>query len=248
MFVDATGSDIGSNGVEIKLLVNDSQEADRVLIYNEVNQSPAYTSYDAIKYLNKDFPNVYTMSADMKPLAIDMQDIKAQLDAGQSEVVVPLSIKRESNKRFGSLKMELSENTTGMQISLKDNQSKSIESWYTGVVKNILFEVTDTEINRYSLVFKQNTTSNKDVLNDINGQKGNVNKTELIVYPNPTDGKLTLKLGNNQDHQGSYQVFDMTGRLLLEGQLQKSQIDVSKLSAGQYLIKSQNLETIFNKN
>ena len=248
MFVDATGSDIGTNGVEIKLLVNDSQEADRVLVYNEANQSPTYTTYDAAKYTNTDFPNIYTLSADAKPLAIDMQDIKAQLDAGKTEVVIPITIKREANKRYASLKMELSANTTGMEISLKDNQSKSVEPWFTGNLKSVQFAATDAEINRYSLVFKQNTTSVKDLLKDIASNKNNASKSELTVYPNPTDGKLSLKLSNGDNYQGNYQIFDMTGRLLMEGKSQKTQIDASKLSSGQYIIKTKSQVSIFNKN
>jgi hypothetical protein len=248
MFADATGSDIGTNGVEIKLLVNDSQEADRVLIYNEANQSPAYTTYDAAKYTNTDFPNIYAMSADAKPLAIDMQDIKKQLDGGQTEVVIPITIKREANKRYASLKMELSANTTGMEISLKDNQSKSVEPWFTGNLKSVQFASADAEINRYSLVFKQNTTSVKDLLKDITNNKNNASKSDLTVYPNPTDGKITLKLSNGENYQGGYQIFDMTGRLLMEGKSQKIQIDASKLSSGQYIIKTKNQVSIFNKN
>ena len=248
MFVDATGSDIGTNGLEIKLLVNDSQEADRVLIYNEANQPSSYTNYDATKFTDKDFPNIYTLSADAKPLAIDMQDINAQLEAGQTEVVIPITIIREANKRYASLKMELSANTTGMDISLKDNQSKSVEPWFTGNVKNIQFAAADAEINRYSLVFKRNTTSTKDVLKDIVNNKDNSSKSELAVYPNPTDGKLTLKLSNGESYQGNYQILDMTGRILLEGKSLKTQIDASTLSTGQYIIKTKNQVSIFNKN
>jgi sRNA-binding protein len=245
MFVDATGSDIGTNGLEIKLLVNDSQEADRVLVYNEANQSSAYTNYDAAKYRNTDFPNIYTLSADAKPLAIDMQDINAQLEAGQTEVIIPITITREANKRYASLKMELSANTTGMDISLKDNQNKSVEPWFTGNVKNVQFAAADAEINRYSLVFKRNTTSTKDLLKDIANNKNN---TSIAVYPNPTDGKLTLKLSNGESYQGGYQILDMTGRILMEGQSMKIQIDASKLPTGQYIIKTENQVSIFNKN
>ena len=70
----------------------------------------------------------------------------------------------------------------------------------------------------------------------------------VFVYPNPTDGKLTLKLSNGDNYQGAYQIFDMTGRLLMEGELQKTQIDATKLSSGQYVIKTKSQVSIFNKN
>jgi hypothetical protein len=247
MFADATGSDIGPNGVEIKLLVNDSQEADRVLIYNEAYQSPVYTNYDAAKYLNQDFPNVYTLSADNKPLSIDMQDIKAQLDAGQSEVVIPLGVNREANKRFATLKWELSENTTGLDIHLKDLQTQTTEPWSTGVVKNIALDQQSLTTKRYALVFKQQATSTKDPLADANDQNRS-RKLELIAYPNPTDGKLTLKLSNGAYYQGEIELFDMVGRSLFKVRCASQlPIDVSGLAQGQYVVKSSARSVLFRK-
>jgi hypothetical protein len=238
MFADATGSDIGQNGVEIKLLVNDSQEADRVLIYNEPNQSPAYTTYDAVKYLNQDFPNIYTLSADAKPLAIDMQDIKSQLDAGQPEVIIPLGVNRESDKRFSSLKWELSENTTGMDLYLKDLQTQQVEPWSTGVAKSIALDAQSLTTKRYALVFRLRTSAVKDPINETaknNGSKSLV----MLVYPNPTDGKISLKLSNGESYQGGYELFDMVGRLVQKGNSNdKKQLDLSALVDGQYLLKS----------
>jgi hypothetical protein len=239
MFADATGSDIGPNGIEIKLLVNDSQEADRVLIYNEANQSPAYTNYDAAKYLNQDFPNVYTLSADNKPLSIDMQDIKAQLDAGQPEVTIPLGVNREANKRFATLKWELSENTTGLEIYLKDLQTQATEPWSTGVVKNIALDQQSLTTKRYALVFKQQTTSTKDPLADAN-DKNRSWKLELIAYPNPTDGKLTLELSNGESYEGAVEVYDMAGRLVKKVVAKSSaEIQLSGLVQGHYMLKTE---------
>jgi hypothetical protein len=247
MFADATGSDIGSNGIEIKLLVNDSQEADRVLVYNEAYQSPAYTNYDAAKYLNQDFPNVYTLSADNKPLSIDMQDIKAQLDAGQPEVAIPLGVNREANKRFATLKWELSENTTGLEIYLKDLQTETTEPWSTGVVKNIALDQQSPTTKRYTLVFKQQTTSTKDPLADAN-DKNRSRKLELIAYPNPTDGKLTLKLSNGGSYEGAVEVYDMTGRLVIRFEKSNNQLlDLSGLESGNYLIKCIGFNLLISK-
>ena len=86
----------------------------------------------------------------------------------------------------------------------------------------------------------------KDLLKDITNN--NASKSELTVYPNPTDGKISLKLSNGDNYQGNYQIFDMTGRLLMEGKSQKTQIDASKLSSGQYIIKTKSQVSIFNKN
>jgi hypothetical protein len=230
MFTDATGSDIGANGVEIKLLVNDSQEADRVLIYNEANQSPAYTNYDAAKYLNLDFPNVYTLSADNKPLSIDMQDIKAQLDAGQPEVMIPLGVNRESDKRFSSLKWELSENTTGMDLYLKDLQTQQVEPWSTGVVKNIALDQQSLTIKRYALVFKQQLSSNENFATI-------VGQPMIQVYPNPAEDNWVNVLYSKANSKSQYRIFDMAGKQIMHGMANsKFKIDIGSMSKGAYIL------------
>jgi hypothetical protein len=234
MFADATGSDIGSNGIEIKLLVNDSQEADRVLVYNEAYQSPAYTNYDAAKYLNQDFPNVYTLSADNKPLSIDMQDIKAQLDAGQPEVVIPLGVNREANKRFATLKWELSENTTGLGIFYRNRDNGSTELWTVGNIKSVSFPSDASEIRNYELVFKRSTSSTEELTKQpIVAKRAPI---ELIVYPNPVDEKLMLKVINSNGEIPFY-VYSITGVKVLEGMVKSEKaINTASLDAGVYVI------------
>ncbi len=242
MFADATGSDIGSNGIEIKLLVNDSQEADRVLIYNEANQSPAYTNYDAAKYLNQDFPNVYTLSADNKPLSIDMQDIKAQLDAGKSEVTIPLGVNREANKRFATLKWELSENTTGLEILLKDLQNQATEPWSTGVVKNIALDQQSLTTKRYALVFKQQLSSNENfpVI---------VGQPMIQVYPNPTEDNWVNVVYSKANSKSQYRIFDMAGKQIMHGMANsKFKIDIGSISEGAYILSIDQNSQFFIKN
>jgi hypothetical protein len=242
MFADATGSDIGPNGVEIKLLVNDSQEADRVLIYNEANQSPAYTNYDAAKYLNQDFPNVYTLSADNKPLSIDMQDIKAQLDAGQPEVVIPLGVNREANKRFATLKWELSENTTGLEIYLKDLQTETTEPWSTGVVKNIALDQQGLTTKRYALVFKQQLSSNENFATI-------VGQPMIQVYPNPTEDNWVNVVYSKANSKSQYRIFDMAGKQIMHGMANsKFKIDIGSMSKGAYILTIDQNSQFFIKN
>jgi hypothetical protein len=240
MFADATGSGIGQNGVEIKLLVNDSQEADRVLIYNEPNQSPAYTTYDAVKYLNQDFPNIYTLSADAKPLAIDMQDIKAQLDAGQPEVIIPLGVNRESDKRFSSLKWELSENSTGLDLYLKDLQTQQVEAWSTGLSQNIALDAQSLTTKRYALIFRQKVSSTY-------GEWKTDKYSILRLYPNPAlDNYIKVKYSGSINGS-KYQIMDMAGKQVLAGNAANEfNIDLSGLAKGVYFVKiGQNSQIFF---
>jgi hypothetical protein len=96
-------------------------------------------------------------------------------------------------------------------------------------------------------VFKRQTTSTKDPLADAN-DKNRSRKLELIAYPNPTDGKLTLKLSNGAYYQGKIELFDMVGRSLFKVRCASQlPIDVSGLAQGQYVVKSSTSSVLFRK-
>lgn len=60
--------------------------------------------------------------------------------------------------------------------------------------------------------------------------------SDLIVYPNPT--KSVLNLSTLQDlNDAIYSVFDLNGRRVLNAKLDSKTIDVSSLSAGQYILR-----------
>jgi hypothetical protein len=58
------------------------------------------------------------------------------------------------------------------------------------------------------------------------------NPQELSVYPNPATDQLNIEI----EGEFEYQVFDLKGKLVLQGKSQK-QIDVSELNTGTYLIE-----------
>jgi len=62
------------------------------------------------------------------------------------------------------------------------------------------------------------------------------NQTAMAVYPNPTNGMVTIAIDGNSGY--TYQVFDFTGKAVLNGmgQCQEMTVDLSGLSKGVYFI------------
>jgi hypothetical protein len=50
---------------------------------------------------------------------------------------------------------------------------------------------------------------------------------EMIVYPNPTDGALVLKIADNNLQDLTYQLFDVTGKNLLLQNIHQTETAVS---------------------
>lgn len=68
---------------------------------------------------------------------------------------------------------------------------------------------------------------------------GENEEKELLFYPNPTNGTITIELPNSwlqQEQPPVYRITNAMGQTLISGQIvsQKQQIKVSDLSAGMY--------------
>lgn len=76
------------------------------------------------------------------------------------------------------------------------------------------------------------------------GVKENELNISLSVYPNPTADNLTLKVQDYNKEKLSYQLFDMQGKLLSNGQVtaQQTQIDTASLPSATYFIHIVNQE------
>ena len=81
----------------------------------------------------------------------------------------------------------------------------------------------------------------KDSDNAIEGKA-----SQISIYPNPTSGTLNLK-GNDQFSR--FQILDVTGRVVLEGNSSQSSIEVTSFKNGIYLINflDENAEIIESK-
>ena len=61
----------------------------------------------------------------------------------------------------------------------------------------------------------------------------------LTVFPNPTADKLNLQISNYQNERLRYQLFDLNGKLILDGNISSVQtiIDMGTLPTAEYLVK-----------
>lgn len=58
---------------------------------------------------------------------------------------------------------------------------------------------------------------------------------EIIVYPNPTNKKVTIKY-NNHFEEATYKILNLSGKILKQGKLEENEIDISSFNKGIYLI------------
>jgi hypothetical protein len=70
-------------------------------------------------------------------------------------------------------------------------------------------------------------------------QVNELSNADLNLYPNPTTGKVTLKL--SKLISGNLAILDVTGRILLSDQLNglSHELDLSALSSGTYYVQIQ---------
>lgn len=73
------------------------------------------------------------------------------------------------------------------------------------------------------------------------------NEAAWTVFPNPNNGSFTISLPESRQQIVDYQLFDLQGRLLFAGQIERSasavQLDVSHLAKGVYLLQLGELGT-----
>ena len=70
-----------------------------------------------------------------------------------------------------------------------------------------------------------------------------IESSEFTVYPNPTEGLITLP----EMHNGKYIIYGLDGKALMAGIIASDQIDVSSLSNGVYMLTVQTEEGIYSK-
>ena len=70
----------------------------------------------------------------------------------------------------------------------------------------------------------------------------NAVQSTISVYPNPVKDFLTVDFNTEKLENSSYQLFDVSGKIIIQGNLKsaKSQISASSLATGMYILRITN--------
>jgi hypothetical protein len=61
-------------------------------------------------------------------------------------------------------------------------------------------------------------------------------KVEFTLYPNPTVNDINITFDDNVNENVTFNIFDMSGRMVKQGNLFNNNINVSNLNRGTYII------------
>ena len=154
---------------------------------------------------------------------------------GQTEVKIPFKVNRESNKRFKMLKVEMTENTTGYEVYLRDIKKAELHDFQRNKIYPIEFDVFDSEINRYELVFMKNNLLSQDFSKQISYKSNQY--FQLYAYPNPVDNNLHLEVLHN-DIEIDFNIYSLSGAILMNGRIKKVKtINTEGLEPGIYIVE-----------
>jgi hypothetical protein len=82
-----------------------------------------------------------------------------------------------------------------------------------------------------------------DLTNLSVSELSSIDQKEIRIYPNPAIDKLNIYNAPSQE----YKIFDMTGRVINSGTLERNSINVSQLSSGNYILKTGEITKKFIK-
>ena len=138
--------------------------------------------------------------------------------------LIPLNLRRAGNSfsinfeksgpQSAFQNIYLKDETNGQLFPIGDNTS------------SFDFTSTGNDATRFSLVISDAATS-------VSGKISSA----ISVYPNPSNGKITLR--NSNATKGGFSVSDLSGKIILRGELTgvNQIMDVQTLPAGQFLIR-----------
>jgi hypothetical protein len=112
---------------------------------------------------------------------------------------------------------------------------------------------TTTTVDIYTMPELNGTPSSGQVYRFVPGPAGKeeITKTQqILLFPNPCDGILTIQFSKEIPENASLQVFNMLGNIVYKEALndrQSRQIDLSRLAQGMYYIRIENTEHSFSE-
>ncbi|MGM0635558.1 MAG: S8 family serine peptidase [Bacteroidota bacterium] len=124
------------------------------------------------------------------------------------------------------------DNIEVVEVDDQDNSLYTIEITHKGTL------ASDSQMISIIVTGTENTLSTNDI-----------EKEELSVWPNPADNYINLSL-SNVPNEISYELFDITGRRIQSGDLEKrqsQQIDLSNINSGNYILKVNTNEGVYRE-
>jgi hypothetical protein len=245
LFMEIPQNYQGPGAIEVQLLMNDSVPVDRMLIYDRLGESSSFTNNDAKKFKEPSFSNIYSLTKGGEILSLDAQDITSRLNAGEPQVEIPLVIERDFNKQQSNLRLRIWEKHSDLECYFRDSKTETLTPAES--LSEIPVELAESEysIHRYSLVFKRSSSSTEDLTEKTIASKRA--PMEVLVYPNPVDEKLNLRIINSTAEIPFF-VYSITGVTILEGVVKSEKtINTVGLDAGVYVVDAGGVKVKFVK-
>ncbi|NNK80552.1 MAG: T9SS type A sorting domain-containing protein, partial [Flavobacteriales bacterium] len=224
---------IGLNN-SITIIISDDEYQSPPLMVNELQSSNMTTIEDAVGEFDDWFeiynPNEFEVDLAGYYLTDDPLNVqKERLDVGSSETLIQpfgfLLIWADEQGEQGPLHVNFKLNGAGESLYLTAPDGVTeIDGLDFGPIPS------DNSFGRFcdgEDVWMEFSVPSPDFGNCVNGLQEN--SAMIQVYPNPTPDVLYLP------EKGLFEVFDMTGRILLSGY--DNRLDVSALSTGIYSIR-----------
>lgn len=170
--------------------------------------------------------NLSTVTPMGENMAVNSRSIPTQ------STTVPLNVTSKNSGSYSLNFDDLANLPQGMLVYLEDNYTNSIQPIYPSMVVNFTIDANPASqgANRFRLVFSPQLT---------NGTKGSLTNGSVNVFPNPSNGDVSVALaGINGISQIT--VSDVMGRVVKTLNLDTQTASVAKLNglaAGTYLVK-----------
>ncbi len=121
-------------------------------------------------------------------------------------------------------------NTQSFSFDLNFNSSNSImndDDIYLIAVDNENNKMFFTKKTKVCYYYNENNVA-------LNTNLIQAKHIDLSIYPNPTSGLLTI---DSKENYNTYFIYNLLGRLLINGEIENNKIDISELNSGVYTLK-----------
>ncbi len=214
-------------------LIDDSADYDETLILiDSLNGSNLATDErDAAKFFN-DALNLYTVTNDKFNLAINSINVPSISDT------INVSVWSYDSTNIS---------TKHHKISFSEFESidPSIELYLFDSYLNVISNIRNNSEYDFMISTDVKSYGNdrfKLIFNNLSiGVSSEIKNDEIVLYPNPANSNLYLKLNNHSTSTLNYEIVDLMGRIIkvnsLEPQNALTQLNIEELNNGTYFIR-----------